>query len=170
MAAKPADQAAAPKPTAAGVFDDTALTQLLINVGRAHRNVAGALLRRVGLFPGQELLLMQLWRQDDQPQADLTSALGIEPSTVTKMLQRLEQNNLVHRRRPPENQRIVIVSLTERGRALRAEVQSVWEEFHRLTVAGLSPAEIDRLGAMLRRLERNLANASGAGGRRPAEP
>ncbi|MFC9057719.1 MarR family winged helix-turn-helix transcriptional regulator [Streptomyces sp. NPDC057074] len=146
-------------------FDDASLNQLLASIARSHRNLAGALLRQVGLFPGQELLLMRLWNRDHQPQGDLVSALRLEASTVTKMLKRLEAQGFVTRHRPADNQRIVIVSLSDKGRELRVEVERLWGELERVTVGDLSTPELSAALGVLRRLEANLAQA-----RPPAPP
>lgn len=44
-----------------------------------------------GLYPGQELLMMALGEWGERRQADLIRTLALDPSTVTKMLQRLER-------------------------------------------------------------------------------
>jgi MarR family transcriptional regulator, organic hydroperoxide resistance regulator len=145
-------------------FDDASLNQLLASIARSHRNLAGALLRQVGLFPGQELLLMRLWNRDHQPQGELVTALRLEASTVTKMLKRLEAQGFVTRHRPADNQRIVIVSLSDKGRELRADVERLWEELEQATVGDLSAPELHTALRVLRRLEENLVQA------RPSAP
>ncbi|MBG0853552.1 MarR family transcriptional regulator [Streptomyces spinoverrucosus] len=151
-------------------FDDGSVNQLLASIARTHRNLAGALLRRVGLFPGQELLLMRLWNRDHQPQGDLVTALRLEASTVTKMLQRLEAQGFVTRHRPPDNQRIVMVSLSDKGRALRHEVEELWRELEQAAVGGMSSAELGRTLEVLRRLEAGLSEAQASRGPRPSPP
>ncbi|MFD5257766.1 MarR family winged helix-turn-helix transcriptional regulator [Streptomyces bobili] len=146
------------------------MNQLLASIARSHRNLAGALLRRVGLFPGQELLLMRLWNRDHQPQGDLVTALRLEASTVTKMLKRLEAQGFVTRHRPPDNQRIVIVSLSDKGRGLQGEVEDLWRELERATVGGMSPAELGRAIEVLRRLEDSLVVAQASHEPRPSLP
>ena len=51
--------------------------------------MAAEYLRPLGLYPGQELLLLQLAEGERRSQQELVDALGIDHSTVTKMLQRL---------------------------------------------------------------------------------
>jgi len=81
----------------------------------------GGALRELGLAPGQELLLMQLWDRDGCSQSDLVDRLGLDPSTVTKMLQRLERDGRVCRSRSGDDGRVTIVSLTEAGRGCAAK-------------------------------------------------
>lgn len=151
-------------------FDDASLNQLLASIARSHRNLAGALLRQVGLFPGQELLLMRLWNRDHQPQGDLVTALRLEASTVTKMLKRLEAQGFVTRHRPADNQRIVIVSLSDKGRDLQGEVERLWDELEHAAVGDLTASELRQTLGFLRRLEGNLSAAQTQREPRPSLP
>jgi DNA-binding MarR family transcriptional regulator len=129
-----------------------------VRVAHQHRRLAGELLRQVGLHPGQELLLMLLWDQDDRPQSELVSLLGVEAPTVTKTLQRLEQQQLVVRHRPAANRRTVVVSLTDRGRRLRPEVQQLWATLEEATTASLTEPERRRFSQVLDRIEKDLSD------------
>jgi len=73
------------------------VSRMVGRVGRAHASAATAMLHDLGLYPGQELLLMRLWETDHQTQAELTAALGLDPSTVTRTVQCLERQGLLHR-------------------------------------------------------------------------
>jgi DNA-binding MarR family transcriptional regulator len=121
-----------------------------------HRITAGNLLRATGLYPGQELLMMQLWQHGEQRQADLIKTLALDPSTVTKMLQRLEQAGFVTRRPSPIDRRAVVVAATRAGQALRDRVQQAWRDLEELTTAGLTNEERQATMRLLGRIEANL--------------
>ena len=55
---------------------------------------------------------MELWDHDGRTQADLAESLGVEPTTVTKMLQRMEGSDLVDRRPDATDRRAIRVYLT----------------------------------------------------------
>jgi len=135
------------------------ITHTIFRLARKHRVVVGTLLRPLGLFPGQELLLMQLWDRGARAQTDLVEALGIDHSTVTKMLQRLQAAGLVERSPSSEDRRVTLVSLTDAGRQLRTEIEHVWEEMERLTAAHLSEAERRQLLQLLESIEGQLQPA-----------
>ena len=134
--------------------------------------ISGAL-RELGLAPGQELLLMQLWDRDGCSQSDLVDRLGLDPSTVTKMLQRLERDGWVCRSPSGDDRRVTIVRLTEAGRGLRCDVTRLWGELERETVRSLSDDERRDLLGLLAKMERSLHAAGATGdsavGREPAE-
>jgi DNA-binding MarR family transcriptional regulator len=128
----------------------------LMRVARAHRTMAASLLSPVGLHPGQEALLMELWEEDGRTQANLAEALGVEPPTVTKMLQRMENAGLVDRRPDRLDRRAIRVHLTAKGRRLKTKVDKLWAELEARTVAGLSDRQRATLRSLLNSLEANL--------------
>ncbi|MEN8584670.1 MarR family transcriptional regulator [Burkholderia sp. RS01] len=136
------------------------ISEAIFRVARVHRLVAGALLRDTGLYTGQEVLMMALWEKGEQRQTDLIKTLGLDPSTVTKMLQRLEQSGFVTRKPSTVDRRTIMVSATRAGQALRNQVEEIWRGLEEVTTAGL--AEEDRATAMrlLERIESNLAGES----------
>ncbi|MFH8789033.1 MarR family winged helix-turn-helix transcriptional regulator [Streptomyces roseoverticillatus] len=132
------------------------VSHAIARVARAHRITAGNLLRRLGLYAGQELLMMRLWEAGPQRQSELIKLLGLDPSTVTRMVQRLEQAGLVTREPCAADRRAVIVATTEAGEALRKEVGQVWQELEERTLAGLGDDDRSELARLLAHLEDNL--------------
>lgn len=130
-------------------------------VARLHRNAAGKLLRGLGLYPGQEFLLMHLWDTGAVRQAELIKAMDLDPSTVTKMLQRLEQTGHVRRRPDPDDRRAVLVEATVESCALRTDVCDAWSSLEEHTLAGLEPAERTELIRLLAKVEENLCQETG---------
>lgn len=90
-------------------------------MGRLYR----PLLARHGLTYPQYLVLVALWQGDGQKVNDLGTALNLESNTLTPLLKRMEAADLVQRRRNPQDERSVIVSLTTKGRALEAEAAEI---------------------------------------------
>ncbi|MFF9071460.1 MarR family winged helix-turn-helix transcriptional regulator [Streptomyces sp. NPDC014872] len=132
-------------------------------VARLHRIAAGKLLRGLGLYPGQEFLMMFLWDGGPVRQSELIKVMDLDPSTVTKMLQRLEQAGHVRRSPDPDDRRAVLVEATEESCALHAAVGRAWTDLEGLTLAGLDPAERAELARLLGKVEENLCReAAGA--------
>lgn len=137
-------------------------------VARLHRAAAGRLLKQAGLYPGQELVMMYLWEVGPVRQAELIRAAELDPSTVTKMLQRLEQSGHVRRSPDPADRRAVLVEATEGSCALLADVGRAWSALEELTLAGLDPAERAELGRLLAKVEGNLCAEAAECRARPA--
>jgi DNA-binding MarR family transcriptional regulator len=82
--------------------------------------------------------------------------LDLDPSTITKMLQRLELAGHVRRLPDPADRRAVLVEATEGSCALLAEVERAWATLEERTLAGLSEAEREQFLALLLKVEGNL--------------
>lgn len=153
------------KPRQSGLAGGSAswgpVSHAIARVAHLHRRLAGELLRQVGLHPGQELLLMLLWDQDDRPQSELIRLLGVEAPTVTKTLQRLEHQDLVARHRPAANRSTVVVSLTDKGRGLQREVQQLWAELEAATTFNLTEVDRRKFTQLLDRVENDLGQRRG---------
>jgi DNA-binding MarR family transcriptional regulator len=88
---------------------------------RAYR----APLEELGLTYPQYLVMMALWERDGLPVSEISGRLGLDPTTLTPLLKRLEQRGFVERRRSQQDERQVLVSLTEAGRALALPASGV---------------------------------------------
>ncbi|MDP8949348.1 MAG: MarR family transcriptional regulator [Actinomycetota bacterium] len=128
----------------------------LAKVGRAHRGNVGELLAEVGLHVGQEMVLIELWREDGLRGGELAERLGVEPPTVTKMLRRLERCGVVRRRQDPDDARSFRVYLTDEGRSLEEPVARCWERVEEKTFAGMSAGERETFHRLLTKVRVNL--------------
>jgi DNA-binding MarR family transcriptional regulator len=145
----------------AGAVEETT-GYLLAKVCRVHRSNIGGLLAGVGLHVGQEMVLLELWREDGLKGGVLADRLGVEPPTVTRMLRRMESCGFVERRPDPADARSFRVYLTEKGRALEEPVARIWKEVEEKTLQDISPEETLALRRLLARVRKNLGS-TGAG-------
>lgn len=103
--------------------------QLCFRLYTASRLITQAyhpLLGRWGLTYPQYLVLLVLWEEDDQRVNDIARRLFLETNTVTPLLKRMESAGLITRgRNSSGDARQVIVSLTDKGRALQDELEDV---------------------------------------------
>lgn len=115
-----------------------------------------ALARAGGSLPSW-LVLTALKQGDHAMQRDIAAAVGIEGATLTHHLNRMERDGLISRRRTPENRRNQVVTLTEAGEALFAQLLGTVVAFDRQLREGLGDAELDVLREFLGRLRQNVA-------------
>ena len=119
----------------------------------------GPVLRPLGLTYPQYLVMLVLWEEEPQTVGALGARLYLDSGTLTPLLKRMEQAGHVSRTRDAEDERRVLIGLTERGRALRADALHVPE-----TIAGgRSPEGLDELRKGVRKLVAMLAAPGGAG-------
>lgn len=114
-------------------------------LARAHRARLGALLAPHGLHAGQDLLLLAVWDAPGLRQAALAEQLGVEPPTVTRMVQRLERGGMIERRVDPHDGRVVLVYPTPRSRLLESTVRRAWTSLDELVIGALGDTDAARL-------------------------
>jgi DNA-binding MarR family transcriptional regulator len=134
----------------------------LAKVCKAHRGNVGELLSEVGLHPGQEMVLIELWESDGLRGGELAERLGVEPPTVTKMLRRLERCGLVERCQDPQDARSFRAYLTDEGRSLEGPVTRIWETVEERTIAGMSVGERRNFRRLLMKVRANIDPTFGA--------
>lgn len=78
------------------------------------------LLAEFGLTYTQYITLLSLWEQDNVTVKDLGAKLFLDSGTLTPLLKKLENMELITRTRDKADERNVIIALTERGGFARA--------------------------------------------------
>lgn len=122
---------------------------------RSHRNFVAPNLAKLGLHIGQEFILVELWKEEGQTQSCLAERVGVDVSTMTKALQRLQSYGLIERKPDEEDTRAMRVFLTDKGRALEPELAAVWNEVEAQTLVGFSVGEKALLLEFLERIKKN---------------
>lgn len=132
------------------------LGYLLVQVAKAHRNVAGMALADFGLYIGQEILLMYLWETEGLTPSELAELVVVEPPTLTKMLQRLEKAGILERRPDENDARSYKVYLTEAGRTLQEPITDIWNVLEKRILTDMTLEEQLLLRRLLLQVHRNL--------------
>ena len=82
-------------------------------------------LDKIGLTYTQYIAMMALWEHRTLSVKEIGEKLFLDSGTLTPVLKTLEEKGLVERSRSKEDERIVIVSITDKGLALRDDALSV---------------------------------------------
>ncbi|RMU93814.1 hypothetical protein ALP19_200266 [Pseudomonas syringae pv. tomato] len=83
------------------------------------------LLQALGLTYPQYLAMMVLWEQDGLTVGDVSTRLLTDPGSLTPLLKRLEGEGFISRTRSKEDERVVLLHLTEQGSALQQKATTV---------------------------------------------
>ena len=86
------------------------------------------LLDKLGITYPQYLVLMVLWENDRQQVNDIAKKLILNTNTITPLLKRMEKQGLIIRNRSEKDERSVLIQLTKKGLALKAEASHIPEE------------------------------------------
>lgn len=137
------------------------------------------LVRAVGMLqpdravPGHRLTVSQAFavhELDTGPplsQQELAERLGLEKSSVSRMVAELERQGLLVRERDPGNRRLYRLRLTDHGRDLHARIATGFHEQFIRWAEAMTPAERDALLVGLSALVRSVYEG-GAGSGRPS--
>lgn len=111
--------------------------------------------------PAQGRILFVLWENDGIPIRALAEKTMLEKSTLTSMLDRLEDAGYVTRTPSKEDRREIIISRTEKDRAFQKLYNEVSEDMTRLFYEGLTEKEVDQFEAWMRRILDNMVAYEG---------
>ena len=116
--------------------------------------------------PAQGRILFVLWHSDGISIRELAKKTSLEKSTLTSMLDRLEEAGYLSRVPSKRDRRKILIELTEKDRVLREAYAQVSAEMTELFYHGFTTAEIDEFEEYLRRILDNLTafNDSGMSG------
>ena len=102
--------------------------QLCFPLYAAARNVTGLYtpwLKPVGLTYTQYIVFLVLWEKDGIPVSEIGDKLMLDNGTLSPLLKKLEQAGYLVRRRSSEDERVVMITLTEQGKALQEKVKDI---------------------------------------------
>ncbi len=130
---------------------------LISKIHRLSGRVFARMLREheIEINPAQGRILFVLWREDGIPIRELAKRTSLGKSTLTSMLDRLEEAGHVVRERSEADRRVILVKRTDKDRAAQAAYERVSKAMIEVYYRGLADLEID---AFERTLERILAN------------
>lgn len=115
--------------------------------------------------PGNRLSLSEGWallelaEAEPLTQRDLTERLGLEKSTVSRLVGGLEHRGLLLRCRNPADRRFLQVVMTEEGRTAVSRLAEAMLERHDRIFAAMTPAEREALATGLAALVRAMGHA-----------
>lgn len=147
---------------------DRNLGFLLHDVARLMRKRFEQNARELGLTRSQCSVLAHLARHDGIQQGTLAEILEVEPITLTRLVDRLEQMGLVTRQAPRSDRRIRLLQLTDAARPLLAEIFAIGALTRGEALEGVPDEDRDRLFDVLFRMKTNLIGKSATVGERKA--
>jgi DNA-binding MarR family transcriptional regulator len=118
--------------------------------------------RAIGLTRAQWSVLAHLSRNEGISQAGLADMLDIEPITLGRLIDKLEDAGWVERRPHATDRRVYTLYLTAKVRPVIEQIRALAAETKALALAGVSAEEQDRVVATLARIRANLAERPAA--------
>jgi DNA-binding MarR family transcriptional regulator len=136
-----------------GIAADRSAFVLITAVERQLTAMVAADLEREGVTIEQWRVLDELSHREGLPMSEIASLAMLPAPTLTKIVDRLVAENLVHRRSDPYDRRRVLVLLTPRGRAVRSRLDHVMQRHESSLEAVLGRSGLEQLTELLARLK-----------------
>lgn len=123
-----------------------------------HMNVGQAktLFGQYGLKPGHAGILFTLNHCGEVSQRELASRMHVTPPSITAAIQKMEKLELIRRKPDDKDQRIMRLSLTEKGIACLKHTKEVAQRMDEVMFRGMSQEERLLLRRLLIQVEENL--------------
>lgn len=99
-------------------FPFYALSRLIIRAYQPH-------LEELGITYPQFLVMLVLWEQDGQSVNQIGEKLILNTNTITPLLKRMEQMELIHRRKAKDDERKVLISLAPKGLSMKEKASCI---------------------------------------------
>jgi DNA-binding MarR family transcriptional regulator len=136
---------------------DQSIAYLLSDSARMLRREFDARVRELGMTGPQARLLLNLAVNEGENQGFYAERLDVEPISLTRMLDRMEESGLLERRRDPADRRAWRVHLTPRAREAIDAVRGHLGPLQEMLLAGLDPAQRSALASSLEVVRANLS-------------
>lgn len=114
-------------------------------------------LKKLGLTYTQYIVMMVMWESESVSSRELADKLHLDYGTLTPVLKKLENTGYLTRRRDPEDERLLILSITEKGLELRDEALKIPPCI--AACVGLSEEEFKLLYILTYKALNNMENA-----------
>lgn len=134
----------------------TSDAKLLTQFSLMYRNAVDAFMDEEGMHRGQAMALCAVVNRDGLTQSELAAELGVKGATVTHLLQRLEESNLVTRQRDDDDNRLVRVCATDAGRELELSLVKQLASLEDAVLAGIGAADRGTLRRLVWDMIRNM--------------
>lgn len=137
---------------------DHAEAFLMINqVARNARTALSRHLLDLGLYAGQDGVMLALDADDGQTPGAIAASLGVKAPTVTKTIGRLAAQGYLRRQGSPDDGRMMLVFLTDAGRDQIKSIRKSQRKTEKAAFAGLKKKEVAELLALLAAVDANIS-------------
>lgn len=138
------------------------MTMSVHNSGNVYRNIILLMMqakRRLGVLceerdmtPVQGMVLILFEDGTANSMNELSYRMGCDASNVTGLVDRLENSGLIDRTTDPEDRRVKMITLSKKGRAMRAELLEGLRKLEAVDLGRLSPTEQQQFAILIDKL------------------
>jgi DNA-binding MarR family transcriptional regulator len=136
---------------------------LITKIHHLGRRVFAELLRQkeIEIGPGQGRILFALWKKDEVPINDLARRTLLRKSTLSELLDNLEESGYIERVQSQEDRRKVLIKTTDKTHKLQKAYIDLSVTMTKLFYNGFTDEEIEQFESYLGRVLENLVSVDG---------
>lgn len=113
-------------------------------------------LQEYGTTRVQWIALFYIGKVEEISQKELSDYMDIKESSMVRLIDRMEKEELVERRKKVEDRRITKIVLTAKGKFLREELMPIGQLFHNDVLQGISKADLNVFKNVLKKMIDNV--------------
>ena len=132
------------------------ITFLMADSSRLFRRAFDAEARSIGITGQQWRVLAALARQPGIKQGQVAELMEVEPITLSRMIDRLQESGMVERRADPADRRAWCLFLTDQAIPLVEDMRTIAHRLLEVALDGFSPDELTRFADYVDRFRANL--------------
>ena len=129
---------------------------LLKKAARLFEQVANKKLDTLGVTHAQTVILIRLWERDGKNQMELAKSAGLDQSTVVRLLDRMERDELIVRVQNKDDRRVFNFYLTEKAKKACQKLEAYSNSITEIAHESLSKKDIEKLTQLISTVVDNL--------------
>lgn len=137
------------------IMEDSFHRLLLANQANVHKKLLDGL-QDTELTIGQPKILEYLLEHNGSNQKEIATSCYIEPASLTVILARMEERNMIERKQKNGNRRSLYVYLTPYGKELANKVEEVFSKIESVAFSGISDLDIKHFMEVFLKIKENL--------------
>jgi DNA-binding MarR family transcriptional regulator len=119
--------------------------------------------------PGQAAFLIHLSQDTEVRQEELVVKIGVDKAIGTRVIRKLSEADYIRRRRDPENHRAYLISLSDKGVAMKSEILEVFDSINATLFENFTKKERKMTHKLMDRMIANIQQAIPKSPEGPAE-
>lgn len=134
------------------------IRELFVREEKARKEILSPFLSSLGLTPGQgqARILSYLYQQDHITQKELADLCHLNPATMSRNLDKLEQMGFLKREANPSCRRSFLICLTEKGRLEASKIDHIFRQFDQMLCKDISEADLELFCNIIMKMCDNL--------------
>ena len=137
------------------VLDFSEIYKLTNRINKKFEKLQRKIIQKENLTTAQYSILQQLWKTDGVQFKSLADACCCSQSTITGIVDTMEKKDIVVRKQSPEDRRVWLVMLTEKGKILESETPKINSILDNCC-SGFDPNDVEILTILLKKLDNTL--------------